>query len=483
VQKKIKAVAETGAKSNTATATATTKSSTQPDLVRRPPSVTASTKVQSAKPVPNLATKTVGLSPARGRARLDSKTTVITPPTREKIKPARLSPGRTAKEGTSPQAKSRVSAPKKNILTPARDPLGNSQRGDVSACLDPLRVKAGEPAGDDEPTIVFQSGVPEIPVPDVHGSTLEVSAVKGRSRSTSAASRETTASSRLASEALSVAGSGKTTSVVSSLSARSGTGTDSRSGSPFPPLPVVPQRQRTVSVCSRTSARMTAREHANVDAKLEKESSSRTPSPDLPAVDVDVNVRPTPKFGAGTKRSGLSVLGLGTPEVDRWIAAGKGRGSRTEEAKKTGKGGKERGKEKTVGFAGVGSGSPSPKIAGKEKRNLAMQVSPRRTDPGADATAAPWAPSPLRHSAVDASLPPASSAHDFLHTIVRDVMYDFRQETRAEMVGLHLDLVRMGRGWRRELRGLMEEYVGDLRDLREENARLREENARLKRGY
>ena len=48
-------------------------------------------------------------------------------------------------------------------------------------------------------------------------------------------------------------------------------------------------------------------------------------------------------------------------------------------------------------------------------------------------------------------------------------MLDFRQETRAEMVGLHLDLVRMGRTWRRELSTTMQEYVGDLKELREEN--------------
>jgi hypothetical protein len=32
------------------------------------------------------------------------------------------------------------------------------------------------------------------------------------------------------------------------------------------------------------------------------------------------------------------------------------------------------------------------------------------------------------------------------------------------MVGLHLDLVRMGGTWRREMRAAMQEYVGDLKD-------------------
>ena len=67
--------------------------------------------------------------------------------------------------------------------------------------------------------------------------------------------------------------------------------------------------------------------------------------------------------------------------------------------------------------------------------------------------------------------------------IVRDVMFDYQMETRQEMMGLHLDLVKMGRSWKAELRSLMDEYVGDLSELREENKRLREENERLRRGY
>jgi len=43
--------------------------------------------------------------------------------------------------------------------------------------------------------------------------------------------------------------------------------------------------------------------------------------------------------------------------------------------------------------------------------------------------------------------------------------------------------VRMGQGWRREMRTAMQEYAGDLKELREENRKLREENERLRRGY
>jgi len=66
------------------------------------------------------------------------------------------------------------------------------------------------------------------------------------------------------------------------------------------------------------------------------------------------------------------------------------------------------------------------------------------------------------------------------------VMYDYQRETKAEMMGIHLDLVRMGRGLRRELREVAEGGVGGLVEverLREENRLLKKENERLKRGY
>jgi protein NEDD1 len=106
-------------------------------------------------------------------------------------------------------------------------------------------------------------------------------------------------------------------------------------------------------------------------------------------------------------------------------------------------------------------------------RTLSLQITPRK---------AAWAASPLRHSIAEGS-PGLKGVTGLLHALISDAMLDFRQETRAEMVGLHLDLVRMGRAWRRETRETMREYVGDLKELREENRKLREENERLRRGY
>lgn len=113
---------------------------------------------------------------------------------------------------------------------------------------------------------------------------------------------------------------------------------------------------------------------------------------------------------------------------------------------------------------------------------MAVQVSPRRLPAGgADAWAA--VPSPLRGARLT---PPGGSparAQEFLQSVLRDAMHEFRQETRAEFVGLHLDVIRMGRGWEREMRAAMGEWRDEMRALREENGRLREQNEVLKRGY
>jgi protein NEDD1 len=62
-------------------------------------------------------------------------------------------------------------------------------------------------------------------------------------------------------------------------------------------------------------------------------------------------------------------------------------------------------------------------------------------------------------------------------------MYDYQEDMRTELVGMHLDMVRMGRNWKKEMKDAMDAYAKDLRELREENRLLREENERLKRGY
>jgi len=223
-------------------------------------------------------------------------------------------------------------------------------------------------------------------------------------------------------------------------------------------------------------------------------TTTRTPSPDLPD-----HLEPATPFKQ-QKRTGLKVLGLGTPEVERWIHAGQGKELGVDNSK----GQDLKGKGKTVDF----HVEENPTYIELEKellekeRQLALKISPRRPVPSTsgstiDSWAALASNSPLLSSASPdpgqndnlassgSGLPPGTttSAHDLLKTIVQDVMFDFQRETKAEMMGLHLDLLRMGRSWKAELRVLMDEYVGDLRELREENERLRKENERLRRGW
>jgi protein NEDD1 len=173
------------------------------------------------------------------------------------------------------------------------------------------------------------------------------------------------------------------------------------------------------------------------------------------------------------------MLGLDTPEVERWITG-----------KDEGKGkSKDLDKDGAVEFP-TDSGdelttsklerSQIEELTGRQNskdtrrlRTLSVQGTPRK---------AAWAMSPLRNSIAEGS-PGVNGVAGLLHALISDAMLDFRQETRAEMVGLHLDLVRMGGAWRKEMRGAMQEYVGDLKELREENRKLREENERLRRGY
>jgi len=202
-------------------------------------------------------------------------------------------------------------------------------------------------------------------------------------------------------------------------------------------------------------------------------TSTRILSPE-PTVSIPLRdtTPPFPVKQDKTRKKGLSMLGLATPEVERWIASkdeGKNKGrdkgpidfpadsSDEDDVEDLDKSGQEKGKGKDV-----------PRL-----RPLSVQMTPRK---------AAWAMSPFRHSIAEGS-PGGNGVSSLLHALISDAMLDFRQETRAEMVGLHLDLVRMGRAWRKEMRGAMQEHAGDLQELREENRKLREENERLRRAY
>lgn len=119
------------------------------------------------------------------------------------------------------------------------------------------------------------------------------------------------------------------------------------------------------------------------------------------------------------------------------------------------------------------------KIEGEEdkmenRQESSMQISPRRPT-----TAPTWLQPPCGQA--NANLNINVTAQDFLRDVIRDVMYEYQRETKSEMVDIHLDLVRMSRAWRQELRQAMEEWGGEVKMLRQENRRLRQENERLKR--
>lgn len=244
-----------------------------------------------------------------------------------------------------------------------------------------------------------------------------------------------------------------------------------------------PRRPRAGSSASRVSAKEPPSTFVSVSSSRASSSASRagsratqhtrTPSPGLPDVRTDP-VTPVPEHKQ--RNSAVGVLGLGTPDVDRWVRAG------TEDTR-------EKGKGKTVGFCDDDEADANPATT-ERQRVLSMQISPRRPVASTSASTESWNGSPALDGSLSANGGASGSpagvgggpAHELLRTIVQDVMYDFQRETKADMMGLHLDLLRMGRGWKTELRTLMDEYVGDLRDLREENQRLRLENERLRRG-
>ena len=193
----------------------------------------------------------------------------------------------------------------------------------------------------------------------------------------------------------------------------------------------------------------------------------------------------------------MNLLGLGAPDVRRWVEAGNEEEEKTQGRKVGFTGAK--GPVAPVAAAPASSNNVEAESAGPQfkeaKIELTVQISPRCNLPQTKATSA-WtaAPSPLRnpnHTAADKDDDPLlgagpsvnNPAHDLLQSLIKDALYDFRRETKAEIIGLHLDLVRMGRGWRKEMREAMEEWSKQLNEVREDNRRLREENERLKRGY
>ncbi|RPD66431.1 WD40 repeat-like protein [Lentinus tigrinus ALCF2SS1-7] len=401
---------------------------------------------------------------------------------------------RTGPPAVKSPAAARSEAQKKAFSPPKApvqiaDDKDNEDEGDLSVQVENLLAlpKAKEPAvSAEEPPVSAVSRAPSVlSRASSRAQRVENTKARTHTRTGSTASRVSVADSVSAAlprtrPASSASAAGR----ASKASTRTVSGSSSRSASP----PLVQPQRRRVSGSSAISR------------------LSRTPSPDLPEMEDDGGpITPIP--GYKVKGKGRAALGLGTPEVDEWVKAGEGKPkAKDDDPRKEGK---------RVGFA---SGDDSDSDAEEAPRananntsdeddsesehdaplrpsanrfqqdNLAMQVSPRRSfagpSPARARASTSWAPvpSPLRNPAAPPS-PQARAAQDMLQALLRDALHDFRQETKQEIVGLHLDLIRMGGSWRREMREAMGEFAQEMRELREENRMLREENERLRRGY
>ncbi|PPR02051.1 hypothetical protein CVT24_011150 [Panaeolus cyanescens] len=438
--------------------TTTTKLNKKPSAEAMP-----ITKKGTTSTVSSATRSKVASSPVRTRA--------AKPVTASPVPPRRIVA--TTKPTSNPVTKKVAASPKRNINdssddTPSKGqsdtPSGTPKRGSMKASVAPLSpptsTRSSSAAGKTE-TLRRTRTLPNINKPPSPKSPPSVSSAT--TRQTTSRTRAASSSSRAGTEAASAASSSKTskttttsTSRPASASSRPGSsisqaGKPRRGSSPVPPLPSVPK--------SSTAA-------------------DTSPALSFEVPEIHLNARPTtPQGNERRAKSTLNVLGMGTPEVEKWIRAGSDDG-------------RVKGKGKSVGFKegnlsddedGFGARSDDD---GHHVHDLSVQISPLRNRGTAgggmsnlNAGADTWAASPGT-----AAPGTTSSAHELLRTIVQDVMCDFQQETKAEMMGLHLDLLNMGRGLKSELRSLMQEYVGDLKELREENARLREENARLRRG-
>ncbi|KAF9449596.1 YVTN repeat-like/Quino protein amine dehydrogenase [Macrolepiota fuliginosa MF-IS2] len=408
---------------------------------------------------------------------------------------------------------SRTADPKK-VLSPARDPHGNSP-GSLTATSvaksATVRTRKSTSISSASPNLKPRSSSAKAALISESSARRATSAIRAQKPSTTTEPTEPTFATHLettttVSEAISSISSARnrirsratssvslapsdSAPVISSRPVRTDPSASSSSAtsrrkrtSPTEPVPSVPPIPSDF-ISNLRSTSPVAKFH----------NDSRTPSPDLP----DMRTDPVTPIPPQIKKKGMAVLGMGTPEVKAWMKAGAGTSVQN---RQTSKG---KGRTKSVGFkdgSGPEDESGAEEMDGpksdedgeyEREKSLSLQISPHRPLPTSTSShqshgpSVSWDASPLhpRHSAHVPGMPTTGSAHELLKTIVTDVMYDFQRETKAEMMGLHLDLVRMGRGWRQELRTLMEEYVGDLTDLREENRRLREENEKLRRGY
>ncbi|KAH8099582.1 YVTN repeat-like/Quino protein amine dehydrogenase [Cristinia sonorae] len=378
----------------------------------------------------------------------------------------------------------RVSGPlSEKVTTPTKSPLNKSftsqksDRLDVSVSIDNLL---------DIPKVGRENRSPQGIRQRTTSSLSGTSSRATRTRTISTTSQMSTSSRAMTGSTLGTSVSGassisRTTTArptkTSSTSTKPKSSSNTRKGSKewaadsMSPIPAVPP----LPVAFGEAEPLTA-----VKCPVPRD---RTPSPDLPSTD-RVPITPLPPSRAAKGKAPeryLGVLGLGTPEVQRWIQAGD---NEKKDGRKVGFAEEDENSQKRGGAHESDDEDDEPQEA---KIELTVQVSPRRPTAPSSTNWAP-VPSPLRNSlgglmgeAASVPGPSTNPAQDLLTNLIRDALYDFRRETKAEIVGLHLDLVNMGRGWRKEMKDAMDQWGTELREAREENKRLKEENERLRK--
>ncbi|KZT02316.1 WD40 repeat-like protein [Laetiporus sulphureus 93-53] len=384
-------------------------------------------------------------------------------------------PARTMRAGiTSPLSKGVSSGGiTKRVISPPKTPLHRRstrailEEADVSVHIENLlaplpgrRAKENVVPMDIDPKPV-PSDSTSVPPPAVSRTSSGQSSRTSdmvRSRPASAGTLVTTSTtSRKRSESTSTSGTS-----VSAARRTAKSSTESTGPRAHPPVPSVHVEPAAISSKSRTL-------------------QSQTPSLELP--DMHARLPVTPRKRRGKER--MAVLGLGSPELDRWFRAG------DEEIEEDAR---EQGADsRRVGFTSKSSKDNEARdeqIDDNDKLEVprgavptfTVEVSPRRPLQG-NVSTWPSVTSPLRNLSPHPASPGSHAAANLLQGMLRDAMYDFRQETRSQLTGLHLDMLKMGRGIRTELRTIVDEFRGELSTLQEENRQLRTENERLRRGY
>ncbi|KZV88300.1 WD40 repeat-like protein [Exidia glandulosa HHB12029] len=239
------------------------------------------------------------------------------------------------------------------------------------------------------------------------------------------------------------------------------------------PRALAPPAERRPRISSSSQASTRILSSRRVSNATTSSRLSHTPSPSLPS---ECDLQSSPHRHATEKRREIQALGLGTPGARRRAPVPSPLASPTRQDSNS--------RNKRLSWADEEEGDgdtviqPSSSTQDQERvpsacsaaesistdnvANPNMQLSPTRRPqvPTTD-----W--SPVR-AAMNNS--PQATLRAFMQELA----------TKDDIKGLHMDLIRMGMAWKSEMRSLMEQYVGDLSSLREENTQLREELQRLR---